>query len=450
MPRHHLQTGSAASTVLPRFHLHTTPASIAPRGTHLRILVYGLNHTPELTGIGKFTGEMVQWLASRGHDVRVVTTPPYYPAWKVSEGYQAMRYTTQILDGATVYRCPLWVPAQPSGLKRMLHLLSFALSSLPVMLSQVSWAPQIVFTVEPAFFCAPGTLLTAALSGSPAWLHVQDFEIDAAFDLGLLPPGGPIHDFALAFERFFTRRFDRVSSISPNMVQRALTKGVSPDRVLLFPNWVDTEAIRPLARTSVPNSLRASLGIQDDQVVLLYSGNMGNKQGLEMLAPLAARFLPDHRARFIFCGDGAFRPQLEEMVRGMANVSLLPLQPMDRLNNLLNAADIHLLPQKADAADLVMPSKLTGMLASGRPVIATASPGTQVATAVAGHGIAVPAGDFDALCAAVDRLLNDADLRRTFGEAAREFAVAHLGREEVLLRFEISLQSLASQHGHLA
>ncbi len=393
---------------------------------------------------------MVQWLASRGHDVRVVTTPPYYPAWKVSEGYQAMRYTTQILDGAKVYRCPLWVPTQPSGFKRMLHLLSFALSSLPVMLAQIGWKPQIVFTVEPAFFCAPMALLTAGLAGSPAWLHVQDFEIDAAFDLGLLPSGGPIHDFALAFEHFFTQRFDRISSISPNMLQRALTKGVQPDRTLLFPNWVDTEAIYPLDTASGPNHMRRELGIREDQVVLLYSGNMGNKQGLEMLAPLASHFIQDQRAHFIFCGDGAFRPQLEEMVSGMANVSLLPLQPMDCLNDLLNAADIHLLPQKADAADLVMPSKLTGMLASGRPVIATAAAGTQVAEAVVGHGIAVPAGDFDALCGAVKRLLDDGGLRRTLGEAARKFAVTYLGREEVLLRFERALDSLATQHSRLA
>lgn len=406
----------------------------------LRILVYGLNHAPELTGIGKYSGEMVAWLAGRGHEVRVVTSPPYYPAWRVGEGYRTGRYRTEALDGAKVYRCPIWVPRRQGGLKRMLHLLSFALSSLPVMLKQSSWKPQVVFTVEPAFFCAPVALLASRVAGSPAWLHVQDFEIDAAFDLGLLPSRGLIHWIALAFERFFTRRFHRVSSISPNMVLRSLKKGVPPANAVLFPNWVDTDSIRPI---SGENSIRRELSIGEAKVVLLYSGNMGSKQGLEVLAPLAARFSGDARAHFIFCGDGTSRPQLEQAVRGMANVTLLPLQPLERLNSLLNAADIHLLPQRADAADLVMPSKLTGMLASGRPVVATAAAGTQVAVVVGGRGIAVPPADFDALCDAIQLLLADADLRRSMGDAAREYAVRHLGREEVLLRFEAGLAALA-------
>ncbi|MHB1021179.1 MAG: WcaI family glycosyltransferase [Acidobacteriaceae bacterium] len=413
----------------------------------MRILVYGINHAPELTGIGKYTGEMVEWLAAQGHEVRVVTAPPYYPAWQVRQDYRADRYQVEKLHGATIYRCPLWVPARPSGLKRMLHLFSFALASLPVMLMQTAWQPQVIFTIEPAFFCAPVALFAGGLTKTPAWLHVQDFEIDAAFDLGLLPSGGRIHRFALAFERFFTRRFQRVSSISSNMVSRSLTKGVPAAHAVLFPNWVDIDAIYPL---SGENSLRKELGLTEDKIVVLYSGNMGGKQGLEMLGPLAERFLPDARVHFLFCGDGAFRPQLEQMVQGMTNVSLLPLQPMERLNELLNVADIHLLPQKADAADLVMPSKLTGMLSSGRPVVATAGEGTQVAEVVQGRGIAVPAGDLDAVCGAIQVLVNDTELRHKLGSAARAYAVDYLGREQVLRRFEAELRQLVAEAEYLS
>lgn len=381
----------------------------------------------------------MEWLVAQGHEVRVVTAPPYYPAWRVRQDYRADRYQVENLQGATVYRCPLWVPAQPSGIKRLLHLFSFALTSLPVMLMQTAWQPQVVFTVEPAFFCAPVALFTAGVSKTPAWLHVQDFEIDAAFDLGLLPSGGRIHRFALAFERFFTRRFQRVSSISSNMVKRSLTKGVAAERAVLFPNWVDIEAIYPLTGE---NSLRKDLGLTEDKIVLLYSGNMGGKQGLEMLGPLAQRFTADSRVHFLFCGDGAFRPRLEQMVAGMTNVSLLPLQPMERLNELLNAADIHLLPQKADAADLVMPSKLTGMLSSGKPVVATAAEGTQVADVVQGRGIAVPAGDLEAVYGAINVLVNDTHLRHRMGAAARAYAEDHLGRKQVLRRFEAELERL--------
>ena len=406
----------------------------------MRILLLGLNYTPELTGIGKYSGEMMEWLAGRGHEVRVVTTPPYYPAWKVREDYSWWKYRKEVSPASVhIYRCPLWVPSRPSGISRMVHLGSFATSSLPVMLAMAGWRPDVVLTVEPAFFCAPSTILTALLSGAAAWLHVQDFEIDAAFNLGLLPAAGAIHNFALAYERLVMRGFDRVSSISSNMVKRLAEKGVPKHKREHFPNWVDIDSIRPL---DGPNQIRRELGIDDDQIVLLYSGNLGVKQGFEMLLQLAQQLHDDLRLHFVFCGDGAFRPQLERMTAGLGNVSLLPLQPLEKLNELLNAADIHLLPQKEGAAALVMPSKLTGMLASGRPVIATASPGTQVADAVSGCGINIAPGDPNALLDAVLALASNATLRRELGLAARLFAEENLGREQVLRRFEAAMQSL--------
>ena len=412
------------------------------RGDGLRLLIYGINYAPELTGIGKYTGEMCAWLAGRGHEVRVVTAPPYYPAWRVREDYRGRGY---LREGggpgeAVVFRCPLWVPAKPTGLTRMVHLISFALSSLPRLLQQVWWKPDVVFTVEPAFFCAPMALAVAGVRGTPTWLHVQDFEIDAAFELGLLPSGGAVQVVATEFEDWCMKNFDRVSSISQKMVERSAEKCVPEGKRVLFPNWVDVGAVFPMAAGG--NRYREELGIAEDVVVALYSGNMGAKQGLEVLPELARRFAGDARVRFVFCGDGAFRPRLEELVAEMENVSLLPLQPMERLNELLNAADVHLLPQRADAADLVMPSKLTGMLASGRPVVATAAMGTQVAEVVEGCGFAVAADDIEALHDAIERLVCDAGLRAAMGARARVYAVEHLGTEQVLERFEAQLQEL--------
>jgi colanic acid biosynthesis glycosyl transferase WcaI len=415
----------------------------------VRILIYGLNYAPELTGIGKYTGEMASWLAARGHEVRVVTAPPYYPAWSIREDYRGKLYRTECGAGEPkVFRTPLYVPKKPTGLKRVAHLASFMLGSLPVMLRQAFWQPEIVFTVEPTFFCAPVALLVAQAVGASSWLHVQDFEVDAAFDLGLLPAHGSIHALALGLERFFTRAFTRVSSISVKMVERAILKGVSANRAILFPNWVDVDAVHPQP-DSAANTFRRELGLED-KIILLYSGNMGAKQGLELLAPLAEFFAQNSRVHFLFCGDGAFRPQLEALVAHRPNVTMLPLQPINRLNDLLNAADIHLLPQRAGAADLVMPSKLTGMLSSGRPVIATADAGTQVARVVEGDGaesacgLVVPADDDAALHAAVVRLIEDPALRKRLGEAARRYAVQHLGKEQVLERFEGELLSLIS------
>ena len=382
---------------------------------------------------------MAEWLTARGHLVRVVTAPPYYPAWQVRTDYRAWSYKTEPgagLDGVRVYRCPIYVPRRPSGKTRVLHLTSFMLSSLPIMLSQAQWRPDVVLAVEPTLMSSVAGLMTARLAEAAAWLHIQDFEVDAAFDLGLLDSDGLIHRLAEAVERRVMHRFDCVSTVSEKMMQRLPEKGVAVEKTVMFPNWVDTNAIAPLAETS---RLRRQLGLGPDKIVLMYAGNMGMKQGLELLPQLANEFAPDPRIHFVFCGAGAYRAQLAGMLHGAANVTMLPLQPFDCLNDMLNAADIHLLPQRPDAADLVMPSKLTGMLASGRPVIATAAPGTQVALALDSCGIAVSPADRKGLFAAVRTLADDVEMRHAMGMAARAYAVEHLGKERVLERFESGL-----------
>jgi colanic acid biosynthesis glycosyl transferase WcaI len=407
------------------------------KGPHfLRILLHGINYSPELTGIGKYSGEMAEWLAARGHGVRVVTAPPYYPAWRVRTDYRAWSYKTEPGTGpdpVRVYRCPIYVPRHPSGHTRLLHLGSFMLSSLPIMLSQAQWCPDVVLTIEPSLMSAVAGLMTARIADAVAWLHIQDFEVDAAFGLGLLQSEGRAHKLGEALERQAMHGFDHISTVSEKMMQRLPEKGVPIEKTVMFPNWVDTDAIAPLQG---PSRLRHQLGLGPDRVVLMYAGNMGMKQGLEVLPLLAQEFASDPRIHFVFCGDGAYHAQLAGMVRSAANVTMLPLQPFDRLNDLLNAADIHLLPQRPDAADLVMPSKLTGMLASGRPVIATAASGTQVAIALRSCGVAVPPLDNTALFTAVHTLADRPEMRHALGVAARAHAVEHLGRERVLERFE--------------
>jgi colanic acid biosynthesis glycosyl transferase WcaI len=390
---------------------------------------------------------MAEWLVAQGHEVHVVTAPPYYPEWKIREDYRDTPYRIERVPGKPlVFRTPLWVPKEPTGLKRVGHLCSFMLGSLPIALPHVFWKPDLVFTVEPTLFCGPVALLVAKTCGAASWLHVQDFEVDAAFDLGLLKRGGRVHKAALSLERFFALSFDRVSSISAKMVDRACDKGIPRGQTVLFPNWVDLDFVYPLDEAPGQNSFRRELAEQvpgiAEKLILLYSGNMGTKQGLPRLVELVEALRDDPRVHFIFCGDGAFRPKLEELVHERTNVTLLPLQPFERLNDLLNAADIHLLPQRAGAADLVMPSRLTGMLASGRPVVATADPGTQIASVVEGCGLVVPTRDPAALLAAVLRLIEDKALRQTLGKAGREYAVVHLGKEQVLRRFEDDLKNL--------
>ena len=393
-----------------------------------RILLIAINHSPELTGIGKYMGEMARWLVERGAAVRVVTAPPYYPDWEVRPGYSAWRYHREMLDGAEVWRCPVWVPKQPGGVKRILHLASFALSSsLPTLWNALAWRPDLVFVVEPPLFCAPVALAAAGLGGARSWLHVQDFEVDAAFELGILR-SGRLRVLVERIEAFLMRHFSCVSTISDKMLSRLQGKGVPGDRCRLFPNWVELDRIRPL---DTPSPLRAEWGIED-KIVVLYSGNMGEKQGLEILLEAAAGLADRQEVLFLLCGQGAARRRLEGQARGMANLRFMPLQPAERLNDLLNLADIHVLPQRADAADLVLPSKLTNMLASGRPVVATAAQDTQVDRLVSSCGIVVRPGDAQALAGAIEELAQDPGRRQALGAEARRLAEALWDRDAVL------------------
>lgn len=406
----------------------------------MRLVIYGINYKPELTGIGKYSGEMAEWLAAQGHEVHVVTSPPYYPQWRVSDGYSSWLYRRETLGGVNVWRCPLWVPGKLSGVKRIMHLASFALFSFPIMLSQVLWRPHIIFVVEPPLFCAPTSLFVSWFCRARSWLHIQDFEVDAAFELGILS-SPRLRRKLLQVERWLMNKFDRVSTISAQMIARLESKGVPSEKQVFFPNWVDIDHIYPIESPSI---FRKQLGIPDSSIVFLYSGNMGEKQGLEIIVEAAQRLADRENIVFVMCGQGAACSRLRDLADGLKNMYWLPLQPLDKLNDLLNMADVHLLPQRRDAADLVMPSKLTGMLASGRPVLATAHEGTQIAEVLESSGVIVPPESTDLFVTALLDLAGNAEQRQELGKKAREYAVKYLGRDAVLSRFEEFLQKCVS------
>ncbi|WP_261384799.1 WcaI family glycosyltransferase [Vannielia litorea] len=387
----------------------------------MKILVLGINYAPEIISTAVYNTDLAEGMASRGAEVRVVAAKPYYPEWRVRKGWRGPFWRNRRSEiGVKITHCPLYVPANPTGLKRILHHASFAITALPIALWRgLVWRPDIVFVVAPSMISAPVGWLTARFAGAKAWLHIQDFEVEAAFATGLLKPESRIARAARAFETWVLRRFDQVSTISAPMVAKLRQKQVPQERVSELRNWANLEKVKPLEG---PSPMRAELGIRTRYVVL-YSGNLANKQGLEIIPDIARRL--DHRrdVTFVVCGDGPLRSRLEEMSRGLSSIRFLPLQPLERLSELLGMADIHLLPQIAGAADLVLPSKLTNMLASGRPVLATTEAGTALADEVEGAGLVTRPGDGAAAAEALSALLDDPERRAALGTRARALSI---------------------------
>jgi len=393
----------------------------------MRLLFLGLNYAPEPVGIGPYTSGLAEALAAKGHEVEVVTGQPYYPYWRRFHG-TSRGWTKSEEKGVTVTRCPHYIPRSPTAVRRILHLLSFALSACYPAISASRSNPGLVVAIVPTLASLPVALLAAWLSSARLWVHVQDFEIAAAGATGLVKREGLLSRLAQWLERFLLRQADMVSSISPQMCVRLDAIGIDPERVYELRNW--SNHMDAFAHP-ISGDFRSEWRLGERKVVL-YSGNIANKQGLEVVIEAARELQERMDLVFVICGNGPNRERLEHLGEGLPNLQFRDLQPKERIGELLSLAFVHVLPQLADAADLVLPSKLANMLASGRPVIATAAEGTGLADEASYGGIAVPPGDARALAGAIVRLADDPALSATFGKEAARRAV-EIWSEDVIV-----------------
>ncbi|MBU2787792.1 WcaI family glycosyltransferase [Acidithiobacillus sp. YTS05] len=412
----------------------------------MKILIYGLNYAPEPTGIGKYTGEMAEWLAAHGHAVEVICGLPHYPQWQVAEGYAGFRYRTEAMAGVQVHRVRHFVPAANRlGARTRIQLeTTFTLNAMRFWLPRffLRQKPDVLIAVMPPMQIGVWPLLYGWVRRVPWVLHVQDLQLDAALRLGMLPGGG-FGKVLYRVEAFLLRGATRVSTITEAMRQRVMEKGVPPERAWLFPNWANIEALQPGPRD---NDFRRELGAGPESVLVLYAGNMGEKQGLEVVLEAARLCADEPRLQFLMVGAGGAQSRLERQAAamGLQNLRFLPVQPVQRLPEMLAAGDIHLVVQRRDAADLVMPSKLTNILAAGRPCVATVDPGTALYDVVTGAhtGLATTPEDPAALAGAIRTLASDPELRKICGDNARAYAEQSLDQHRILTRFTSQLHLL--------
>ncbi len=356
----------------------------------MKILIYGINFSPELTGIGKYTGEMAEWFVEQGHQVSVITAMPYYPEWDIHENYKGKLWFTETIKGIQVHRVPLYVPKKVNSKTRILHEFSFAVNSTPFWIKKIFQKKyDLVISITPPFHITFLSLLYSKIKKTKLVNHIQDLQIDAAKELNMIQ-NKKILDFMFSMEKFILNKSSIISILTQGMKEKVINKGISSSKIIFLPNWVDTKTIRPMSKEE---SLRKEFGILPEEKVILYSGNMGRKQGLKLVIDVANELREEKNIRFVLVGSGAGKENLKNYAkeRNLENISFFPLQPYDKLSNLLAVADIHLVLQKKSASDLVMPSKLTGILAAGGCAIITALPKTSLYKDTLTH-------DFGILC----------------------------------------------------
>lgn len=410
----------------------------------MKILIYGINYAPELTGIGKYTGEMAAYLAASGDEVEVITAPPYYPQWEVAEAYRGAGYVKEVIDGVTVLRCPLYVPTAVSGARRILHEISFVVSSLRYWVPRYFRSFDYILCVSPPFHLALLALPHKWIHGTPVINHIQDLQVDAARDLGIIKS-----DLLLGVlektEKWLLRQVTAVSTISTGMMAKIVKKGLKLKDLILFPNWVDEDLVYFVPKT---NSARNEWGYDDNDRIVLYAGNLGEKQGLENILEVADRMKDVQRLTFLIIGEGGAKSRLiaQAKTMGLTNVIFKPLQPLSRLAASLAAADVHLVLQKKAAADLVMPSKLTNILAVGGHALVTAELGTTLYDLVKEFnlGTLVAPEDVTALELGLREILSG--LRENDSRGAQQFARDRLDKKNILFSFRQILILNTKQH----
>ncbi|MBX7111858.1 MAG: WcaI family glycosyltransferase [Dehalococcoidia bacterium] len=414
--------------------------SAAPRSPSApRITIFGLNYWPEETGIAPYTTGLAEHLVREGMDVTVVAGMPYYPQWEIARDYRGRLSRRERSRGVTVVRYRQLVNARQSAFHRAMFEATFLLNSLR---SLRLTRPDAVLGVVPSLASGVLARMAARRYRVPYGLLFQDLLGPAGEQSGIAG-GGAASRVASMVEGWSARGAARVAVVADAFRPYLEANGVCAERIEHTPNWSH------VPRPSRPRAeMRQRLGWTEQQTVALHAGNMGLKQGLDqvvMAARIAAHQQP--RLRFVLMGDGNQRPALERLAAGLPNVAFLDAQPADSFPDVLHAADVLLVTQRATVIDMSLPSKLTSYFMAGRPVVAAVDPSSATARFIeeAGGGIVAPADQPPALLGAIMRLADDQPTAARLAAAGQSFAAAHLGAEPSLARMSRFVDSLLSE-----
>ena len=406
----------------------------------MRVIVWGINYAPEITGISPHNVAFCEFLEHEGEDVEMITTFAYYPAWRKYPEDRYHFFRTDQIKGVPVHRCWHFVPKRVSAWKRIVHEATFILTS--TLRALLLRRPDVYVVVSPPLLLGVAAWMVSTLKGAPFVFHVQDLQPDAAVGLGMLRAGW----FTRALywlETFAYKHAARVSGISEEILDAFRRKGVPEQKLILFPNGV---AIPDRTQIPARGRFRVKNGFAVDEFLAVYAGNLGVKQGLNILLDAAEQVRGSNQIRIVICGDGAERAALEKSMqdRRLSNVSMLPLQFGIDYQELLVDSDVSLITQQSGSGNAFFPSKLLVTLAYGSPLVTVADDESSLARAVAegGFGRNLSPGQADQLANTFRELAQDQQQLRQWSENGRVY-VNRFEQRRLLTDFFRQLQLLS-------
>lgn len=404
----------------------------------MNLVIVTPHFAPDVAPTGTVWTRIVEELVARDHRIEILTSLPWYRTHAVEEAFAGKLVRHEDVPWGRITRLhPFPAPDKRALFHRAAAFAGFSLMGAAI--GSRGGRVDGVLAVSPPLTLGLTGAAIARARRAPLVFNVQDVYPDIALELGVFEEG-PLISATRKLERFCYRTADAVTVLSEELQENVRAKTSTPAKVRVIPNFVDIEAIAPAARE---NGYRKEYGLEGKTVVM-YAGNVGLSQSLDMVLQAAAALDYETDVAFVINGQGAARDELERKASGLSNVSFVDMQPIERLPEVLSAADIHLVPLKRGLARSSVPSKTYSIMAAARPLIASVDAGSEVAKLVerSDGGIAVPPEDPEALTKAIRRLLDAPDERQRMGDSARAFVEGWASPSAVARSYEELFEEL--------
>ena len=408
----------------------------APR--HMKRIVF-LNRFffPDHSATSQILGDLAFHLASRGNDIRVITSQQHY------DNPRARLPETDTVRGVTIHRLPTTQFGRSALLGRGIDCLSFYASTWRSVLALTNQDDIIVVKTDPPLLCV-AAMHAAGRRGVRLVNWLQDLYPEAAVELGVPLLRGPLGQVLFHLRDVALRAAKANVVISQRMAENIRSRGIASDRIHVIENWCDDEEIRPIPH--IDNPLRREWGLED-KFVVGYSGNLGRAHEFDTVLAAAERLAHDSRAVFLFIGGGHKFDELARRVkeRGLDRLfRFIPYQDRALLRYSLGVPDVHWISLKPELEGIALPSKFYGIAAAGRPVIAITAKDGEFARLIRQHdcGFVIEPGHADALAGTLTRLSSDTKCLAAMGLRAREMLEAHFARQHAFERWRSLLADI--------